>query len=175
MLPTYKGSRDYSKRPEYLSRIKDYLEANWPSYRRDRLEADDIMGILSTHPSLVKGRKVIVSEDKDMKTIPGWLYNPAKDFKPRLISEAEADRFHLYQTLIGDTTDGYTGCPGVGKDHKRLKGYEGPIDWDMVVELYATKKRTEEDALVQARVARICRASDFDFATKTVKLWLPGS
>lgn len=25
-----------------------------------------------------------------------------------------ADRYHMYQTLIGDTTDGYSGIPGIG-------------------------------------------------------------
>lgn len=184
VLPSYKGNRDYSKRPEHLAAIKDYLAEHYPSYRRPTLEADDIMGILSTMkglpPSLVKehpefaepGKKVIVSEDKDMKTVPGWLWNPAKDSKPRLISEAEADRWHLYQTLVGDTVDGYTGCRGIGKDHAYLKT-GGPLDWAKVVELYATRKQTEDDALIQARVARICRASDYDFSKKEVILWTP--
>ena len=29
VLPTYKGNRDYSKRPLLLQKVKDYLEANW--------------------------------------------------------------------------------------------------------------------------------------------------
>jgi DNA polymerase-1 len=42
-----------------------------------------------------------------------------------------------------------------------------------VVAAFESKGLTEEDALVQARVARICRASDYDFKTKEVKLWNP--
>lgn len=203
VLPTYKGNRDYSKRPLLLQKVKDYLEANWPSYRRPTLEADDIMGILSTHPTLVPGKKVIVSEDKDMKTIPGWLFNPAKDRMPKLIDEHEADRWHLYQTIIGDATDGYAGCDGAGKEragpvvygsvhwksHQHVlrsgprKGLEvtrwtahgdpSSSDWDRVVALFRKHGYTEEDALVQARVARICRAQDFDFVRKEVRLWSP--
>lgn len=178
VLPTYKGNRKDVVRPEYLARIKDYLEAEYPSYRRDTLEADDIMGILSTHPTLVKGKKVIVSEDKDMKTIPGWLFNPRKDKAPRAVSELEAKWWHLYQTLVGDATDGYSGCPGVGP--KKAISYIGEMGqqggltaWMNVLRAYQMRRLTEEDALVQARVARICRASDYDFKKKEVILWTP--
>lgn len=175
VLPTYKGNRDYSKRPVLLQKVKDYLEANWPSYRRPTLEADDIMGILSTHPTLVPGKKIIVSEDKDMKTIPGWLFNPAKDRKPKLIDEQEADYWHLYQTLVGDATDGYTGCLGIGPKRAEawLSAPEPGCSWVAVVSAYESRGLTEEDALVQARVARICRASDYDFKNKEVIPWNP--
>jgi len=203
VLPSYKANRSYEGRPEYLQAIKDYMEAEYPSYRRDTLEADDIMGILSTHPTLVKGRKIIVSEDKDMKTIPGWLFNPAKDTKPRLISEQEADRWHLYQAIVGDSTDGYAGCPGAGHDKATAVLDDGVIwcsrphtfqrgprkgetetrwepgnghhasAWDRTVALYERFGFTEADALIQARVARICRASDYDFKNKEVVLWTP--
>lgn len=201
VLPSYKGNRDYSNRPQLLGPIKEYLASAYNTYARPTLEADDVMGILSTHPSIVKGRKIIVSEDKDMKTIPGWLYNPRKGTKPRLISEPEANYWHLYQTLVGDATDNYKGCPGVGPEradsslsevikpvpiHREItrgpnKGQiktiwemaEAESLWDVVVAWYAKSGLTEADALVQARVARICRASDYDFKNKEVKLWLP--
>ena len=188
ILPSYKGNRKDVERPELLQPIKDYMEQAYPSYRRPQLEADDIMGILSTHPVIVPGERIIVSEDKDMKTIPGWLYNPAKDSKPRLISAEEADWWHLYQTIMGDTTDGYTGCPGAGpaaatkilgtpSERKYIHLHEV---WPRILELFAkvtSKNPTpqEGDALLQARVARICRASDYDFTTKKVILWEPPS
>lgn len=203
ILPSYKGNRDYSKRPVHLAAVKDYMEANWPSYRRPTLEADDILGILSTHPTIVPGKRIICSEDKDLKTIPGWLFNPAKDDFPRLIEEPEADRWHLLQTICGDTTDGYAGCPGAGPQKAAIalecnglytpwqhtfkngprKGQEetrwvvdtgtAASPWERVVALYARYGYTEADALVQARVSRICRASDYDMATKRVIPWRP--
>lgn len=130
-----------------------------------------IMGILSTHPKLVPGKRIIVSEDKDLQTIPGWIWNPAKDAKPRYISEEQADYFHLYQTLVGDTTDGYKGCPGIGKT--KAPGILQEGGWEAVRSAYARKGLTEEDALLQARVARICRASDYDFKKQEVILWNP--
>ena len=175
VLPSYKGNRKGVEKPELLQEIKDYLAANYESYTRPTLEADDVMGILSTHPKLILGKKIIVSEDKDMKTIPGWLYNPRKDKKPYRVTKEAADRYHLYQTLIGDATDGYKGCPGIGpkKGEAVLDGAEPHEWWDAVVETYESKGLTEEDALVQARVARILRAVDYDFKNKEVILWEP--
>jgi len=178
VLPSYKGNRKDSVRPALLADVKQYMEDNYPSFRKPTLEADDIMGILSTHPTLVKGRKVIVSSDKDMKTIPGWLFNQDLDKKPWRVDLNEADRWHLYQTLMGDTTDGYAGCPGVGPKRAAevLSGwvtYAHPTVWDAVVRTYESKGLTEADALIQARVARICRASDYNFKTKEVILWTP--
>lgn len=175
ILPSYKGNRDPEKKPLQLSLVKEYLAGQYPCYARPTLEADDIMGILSTHPSLVKGKRVIVSEDKDMQTIPGLLYNPRKDKKPRFITEGFANYFHLYQTLIGDTTDHYKGCPGTGpkKAEEALTCCEGMAAWRKVVVLFEAKGLTEEDALVQARVARILRHTDYDFKKKEVILWTP--
>lgn len=176
VLPSYKGNRQQEK-PVKLQWLKDMLANMYPSFIRPTLEADDVMGILSTHPKIVPGRRVIVSEDKDMKTIPGWLFNPAKDTKARLISEPEADWWHMYQTLVGDTTDGYKGCPKIGDVKAR-----GILDacvadatpyWPAVVDTYVSKGLTESEAVVQARCARILRHTDYDFKRKEVKLWQP--
>ena len=172
VLPSYKENRAGVAKPLHLSAIKEAMRSRYECYERPTLEADDIMGILSTHPRLIKGKKIIVSEDKDMKTIPGWLYNPRKGEKPKCIQQFEADYWHLYQTLIGDTTDGYKGCPGIGPK-KAEKALLESQSWQTVVGLYASKGLTEEDALVQARVARICRAEDYDFKNKEVILWTP--
>lgn len=201
VLPTYKDNRAEVIKPELLAPIKQAFRERYECYERPTLEADDIMGILSTHPLLIPGKKIIVSEDKDMKTIPGWLFNPAKDEKPRMIDEGEATYWHLYQTLCGDSTDGYKGCPGVGKTaaDKFIKGWlkvtpydhvfksgprkgesevrwrEDPSEslWDSVVSLYNKAGLTEKDALVQARVACICHAKHYDFKRKEVILWKP--
>lgn len=185
VLPSYKENRAGTVKPVLLGPIKDTMREEFECYERPRLEADDIMGILSTHPTLIPGKKIIVSEDKDMKTVPGWLFNPRKDEKPRKVSEEQADYFHLYQTLIGDTTDGYKGCPGIGpvkaekilqwaeNDHRLDNGLLRDFMWSRVVDAYESKGLTEEDALVQARVARICRFRDYDFKNKEVILWTP--
>lgn len=177
IYPAYKSNRNGKRRPEYLRAIKDHLASTFQTYQRPGLEADDCMGILATHATLIRGEKVMVSEDKDMKTIPALLFNPEKDKAPRKVSEVEAMRFHLEQTLTGDPTDGYPGCRGIGdkseyvarvREAKTLR--EG---WAIVLEGYESKGFTAQDAIVQARCARILRAQDWDFQAKKPRLWLP--
>lgn len=180
LLPTYKAGR--GEKPMYLADVKQHLRSRYRTYEKPTLEADDVLGILSTHPTLLPGKKIVVSTDKDLKTIPGWLWNPDKDAEPHLIDERDADFAHLLQTLTGDTTDNYKGCPGIGKVKANaiLFGRSPPWGtaaeaWQGVIETYAKKGLTEADALVQARVARIARHTDYDFKKKEIKLWTPPS
>ncbi len=171
VYPDYKGNRKSKRKPLAYKPLKQWMEGVWESYQRPGLEGDDILGILATHPSAIRGQKIIVSIDKDMKTIPGYVWNPDKDDEPVFYSTEEADYWHLYQTLTGDTTDGYPGLPGCGP-----KGAEKVLEdpsWKAVVAAYEKKGLTEDDALVQARCARILRATDYDYRKKEVKLWLP--
>lgn len=177
VLPSYKTNRKSTVRPEMLYPLKEYLFDNFKSYRKDTLEADDVMGILSTHPKLIKGKKIIVSEDKDMRTIPGYYFNPDKPDQGVLeIDEESANHWWMMQTLMGDTTDGYKGCPLIGevKATKILDDLHTLEEmWAAVVATYAAKDLTEEDALVQARCARILRHTDYNFKEKEVILWTP--
>lgn len=206
----YKANRSEDKKPFTLKLIRDWLMEEKDAWMRRGLEGDDIMGILSTS-NIIPGQKIIVSIDKDMKTIPGlYVRNVETDpftgkrFAPvQEITEAEADRWHMIQTLAGDATDGYPGCPGVGLTRAteavdsmtRLEPYEyqitrgkrkgevevryeeAPADnlWDVVVSRYKAAGLNEEAALQQARVARICRANDYDFQRKRPILWTPPS
>lgn len=177
VYPAYKGNRSAVRRPSTLKAVKDFFAEKYETYKRPGLEADDCMGVLSTHKTLVPGEKIILSEDKDMQTIPGLLFNPAKDSKPRRISELEADRFFMWQTIVGDSTDGYPGCFGVGKSSKYaadvLAAPNLKAMWEIVLAAYASKKKTPEEALVQARCARILRASDWDWTARKPRLWCP--
>ena len=102
----------------------------------------------------------MVSDDKDLKTIPGKLYRPTLDEKMD-ISEEQSKRFFLTQCLIGDATDGYAGIPGVGpKAAERLLG--GRPDWGVVQREYAKAGMTRDDAIQQARLARILHWEDWD-------------
>lgn len=87
LWPDYKAHRENVRRPELLGSCKEYMRQQYPCKVMPRLEADDVMGILSTSGQY--DFPVIVSIDKDMKTIPGWLYNPDKDDRPTLISREE--------------------------------------------------------------------------------------
>jgi DNA polymerase-1 len=45
--------------------------------------------------------------------------------------------------------------------------------WDKVVEAFEKQGKTEEEALVQARLARILRTENYNMRTKVIKNWKP--
>ena len=138
--------------------------------RWDHLEADDILGILGTRDP----ESIIVTIDKDLKSVPGNHWNPDKKEDGIVkISQDEADLFFLIQAIAGDSTDNYKGVPGVGMvKARRLLEKEGAT-WQTVVDAYAKADLPESEALLNARMARILRASDWDEENNTVNLWNP--
>ena len=96
--------------------MKEWVGKHYNTIQKPRLEGDDCLGLLATCPG---NECIVVSSDKDLKTIPGKLYRPEDD-ELLEISLEEADRFFLTQTLTGDVTDGYKDVPvSVRKLRKR--------------------------------------------------------
>lgn len=179
VLPTYKNKRQKVRKPIVYGALREFCHDEYEVFQRPWLEGDDVLGILSTHPHLVKGERIIVAIDKDFLTIPGKLVNYQKardsgDWEGSIvtITEAQADAAHFFQTLTGDQTDGYSGCPGVGPvKAEKILGMSPT--WAAVLGAYKAAGLSEEVALQQARVARICRADDYDYEKKEVILWTP--
>lgn len=172
ILPTYKANRIGKRKPVCYRGIVDWVEEKYKTYIIPNLEADDVMGILATHAK-GKGKSIIISGDKDMKCIPTNIYNHMSDTFDT-ISEQEATYWHLYQTLVGDTADNYSGCPSIGAKTAEKLLADGKDTWETVVAQYVKKGLTEEDALTQARVAHILQNSDYDQKLKEpIKLWKP--
>lgn len=210
VLPTYKTHRKSVKKPLVLFHLKEWLVENHDAKLMPGLEGDDLMGILATMPH--KGERIIVSIDKDMKTIPcnyvrtravvnedGAELVGAYDIS--VIDADTAYRNMLKQTLSGDVTDGYDGCPGIGTtiadkiidgnlmkvpyEHTLIRGpRKGTVEtryeeietddlWTAVVSHFKAAGLGEEEAITQARVARILHASDYDLKKKEVLLWNP--
>ena len=168
ILPSYKGNRTGKEKPHGYYVLKSYVEDKYKTYQRKGLEGDDCLGILQTS---LKEYTVIISGDKDFKTVPGHFYDYLHN-KHYIHSEEEANYWHFFQTLIGDTTDGYKGCPNIGKVKAKVI-LDVDASWKTIVKTFKEKGLTEKDALVQARVARILRASDYDFKKKKPILWSP--
>ena len=182
ILPTYKANRAGKVKPQAYPYVVRRMHEEFDTRCIEGLEADDVLGILATTETYSDA--IILTVDKDLRTIPARHFNPLKDTKPVLRSEYAADAQWLMQALTGDTSDGYTGIPGVGpKKAERILGGDvrqiaaarrpASVLWNMVVQAYRAAKLTEADALQQARVARILRRSDYDKATKEVLLWHP--
>ena len=165
IYPDYKGHRNRKKPCGYKRVIRD-LRINYEVIVMKTLEADDAMGIYATaHPG-----NIIVSPDKDMRQIPGKLYNLTDT---TYITPEEGARWHLIQTLAGDQTDGYSGVPGIGvKRAETLFDKEG-YSWQTVLKAFNDKGLTDADALLNARLARILTLDDYDTKRQEPILWTP--
>lgn len=166
LLPTYKQNRADKRKPLAYYSVVNWVKENFTTQQFPRLEADDVIGILATQPNT---KAVIISGDKDMKSIPAIFYDFIHgEFHD--VSLEEANYWHLYQTLVGDVADNYKGCPKVGAVSATKLLAQSPT-WETVVSAFEKAGLTEDDALVQARVAYILRAENYK--DDLLYLWLP--
>lgn len=173
VLPTYKANRAGNVKPIAYRHVVEALSDQFRSDIINGLEADDILGILATTPRYAQS-SVIMSVDKDMATIPAWHMNPLKDSEPMQITEEDAGRRWMTQTLVGDAIDGYSGCPGIGRvKAAHILNCPPGAYWGAVTTAFRNAGKTEQDAITMARVARILRREDYDRETKEVVLWHP--
>ena len=98
IYPAYKGHRN-RKKPCGYRRVISALQDQYEVIRMPELEADDAMGIYAT----ANPGNIIVSPDKDMRQIPGKVYNMDETLE---ITPEEGMKWHYIQTLAGDQTDG---------------------------------------------------------------------
>lgn len=161
----YKGHRN-RKKPAGYKRVVNALRNEYEVIVMPTLEADDALGIYATqHPD-----NVICSPDKDMRQIPGRLFDMKES---HFITREEGDRWHFIQTLAGDQTDGYAGVPGYGiKTAAKLFEKEGYY-WDTIVEAFESKGMTKDDAFLNARLAKILQVEDYDFNGSKALAWHP--
>ena len=161
-MPQYKA-----KRPdvpavvtEVYHRVKQKYAADTLVHSYAGLEADDVLGMSQDH----EGSTVVVSRDKDLLTIPGWNYNPWKPERGlRWVTPKSAKLFLLYQALMGDSTDGYPGCPGIGKVKAEdilssvleLFGFSEDMLLQAVLQTYVSRGQTPEDFLDNLHTAYI--------------------
>ena len=165
--PSYKGHRN-RKKPCGYKRVINRLKTEYKVVIMPTLEADDALGIYATQ----NPGSVICSPDKDMRQIPGNLFNMSEFMN---VEEVEGKRWHLIQTLAGDQTDGYGGVPGIGIKRAVTLFEEKGYSWKTVVEAFADKGLSEDIALENARLAKILTADDYDFDKQQPILWTPSA
>ena len=167
IMADYKGHRN-RKKPCGYKRVINKLKEEYEVVILPTLEADDAMGIYATkYPG-----NVICSPDKDMRQIPGKLY----DMKETVtIEPEEGEKWHLVQTLAGDQTDGYAGAPSFGVKRAQALFDEEGYTWETVVKAFASKDLSEDVALQNARLAKILTVENYDFDKQEPILWCPTS
>jgi len=165
IYPAYKGHRN-RKKPCGYKRVISALHDDYQVVILPELEADDSMGIYATkYPG-----NIIVSPDKDMRQIPGQLY----DFnETTLIKPEDGLHWHYIQTLAGDATDGYSGCPGIGVKRATALFEKKGYNWNTIKEVFAEKDLNEDVALMNARLAKILTKDYYDDTRQVPILWSP--
>ena len=161
----YKGHRN-RKKPCGYRRVIEALKEDYEVIKMPTLEADDAMGIYAT----LHTDNVIVSPDKDMRQIPGKLYdlNEVTEIDPE-----EGRRWHLIQSIAGDQTDGYSGVPGIGVKRAITLFEQDGYTWNTVIEAFKGKGLGEDVALMNARLAKILTCNDYDLGEQRPILWTP--
>ena len=165
----YKGNRTSKRRPICFNPMREWIRENFVCYMEPHLEADDCCGLLTKE---LEGDYVLVSGDKDFRAIDGKFYDFMRNEYFETTKE-DARRWHLKQTIMGDTTDNYKGAPGFGEVKATRLLDELGYTWDTVLRAY---KGDAEEALKNARLAYILHEKgDYDWKTGSIRLWEPDS
>ena len=168
IFPQYKANRVGKRKPLILGALRAYVIEQHRSQCEDNLEADDLLGLLSQK---IKN-SIIVSSDKDMKSIPCTLSTNGEETVT--ISKEQAQWNFYNQCLIGDATDNYSGCPNIGPAKATKLLEKSSSYWPTIVAAYKKENLNEKHALVQAQMAYILRRpKDYNFKTKKVTSWTP--
>ena len=124
----YKGNRKGKPKPPIFYALKQYLKQEYGFWGLSILEADDIV---SYYAYTDKRKTIVCSPDKDvLYQCVGMHYN-YRTAEFLHTSPEEAIKFLWKQVLMGDSTDGIPGLPGVGDKTSsnwldtRSKDFEG--------------------------------------------------
>lgn len=165
--PNYKHNR--KSKPVIYDMLFDWLTKKYKVIFLEGLEADDTCRVIYEDDENFKGRKVIVSVDKDFYSVPCTFYrdNPA-DRRVVTVSKEDA-RVNLFvQVLMGDKTDGYEGCRNIGPVTARsLVNTETTID-DMI-KIYKDNDMEVEDFERNLFMANIVGLRNYSLITNSIE------
>jgi len=172
IFPDYKINRIGKRKPLALKHTINKVKERYECITYPNLEGDDVLGLLATNGRY--DNPIIVSVDKDMRTIPCKLL-AAEEIEH--ITEKKATRHWFEMSLAGDAGDGILGIKGMGMVTASKTLADTPDTkealWSKVQETYTKKGYTIADAILNARLTRILREGDYNYQTGEVKLWNP--
>jgi DNA polymerase-1 len=171
--PTYKGNRKHTRKPLAVKTIRAHLAKSGDVYFKPGLEADDTCGILMGLKRYRRDEMILWSPDKDLDGIPGVHARIDDPGAVYFVTRAEADYWHLVQTVAGDQVDGYPGISGIGIKSAGDYFNKHGATWCSCVELASMAGMPYADLLVQARLAKMLEPDLYDFKTNTPILWNP--
>lgn len=109
----YKNRGDKPPFVEVVDTCIKQLALPYASYRIEGLEADDLLSIWAEQSRSLGIEYTTASPDKDLDQIPGERFKYDKASLYVMTPEQAIDSFNM-QMLMGDSTDGIIGLPGIG-------------------------------------------------------------
>lgn len=164
----YKENRKSIRRPEGLKELRDYVIHKHRTIIIPNLEADDYVVYMKTkYPN----EYVLCAIDKDvLYQTEGVHYHYNDDIEIETTRE-ESIYYAYYQCLVGDVSDGYKGCPGIGhvKATRILNECENEQEmWEATLKCFESKKLDEEYAINMMRLANM-----HQYNGEEIVLWKP--
>ena len=163
----YKANRIGMEKPIWFKELDNMLLDTYNAVKVTGLEADDALGIVSTHFQLENNyNPVIASLDKDLKQIPGSHWNFV-NLKLEQVTELEGSRHLWKQVLTGDMTDNIIGLKGIGnvKAGKILDNNNDPYSVSVLrkyIEVYEREDLALEKLLAVYKQIKILSVNDME-------------
>lgn len=131
----YKGKR--KDKPDNFRELKDYVIDKYKPITKDGFEADDTISIEATNYLNNNQLYMLITIDKDLKTIGGLFYNLMHN-NLIAVSRYDAIAFFHEQLLTGDSVDNIPGVEGIGpvKAKKILKDKNLIEQFESILETY---------------------------------------
>ena len=158
---SYKKNRKNIAKPKLIPTLRTYLYNRFGAGNillESILEADDMLGIFQTKWNREGINTILLTIDKDLDQIPGKHYNWKHDEEYEISNEEGIKNIFL-QALTGDSTDGYKGCPKIGKVKaaKLLDNVATEDLWDATYNIFKEAGKTEHYFKTQMNLSFILR------------------
>ncbi len=105
----YKANRIGIAKPVHYKGIRRYMRERWNARTVKGFEADDALAMIAHQNDYNPEAVILVSQDKDLRTVPGRHYNPRKKAWS-VVTEREALLNFYRQVVMGDPVDNVPGC-----------------------------------------------------------------
>lgn len=109
----YKANRIGKPKPVHYKGIRRYMRERWGATVVRGYEADDALAMAAHQHGYDGDAVILVSGDKDLRTVPGRHYNPRKK-QWSVVTKQEALLNFYRQVVTGDTVDNIPGCYKAG-------------------------------------------------------------
>jgi len=171
----YKHNRKEARKPDKFKEMLDYVKKEHKAKQAVGCENDDVVVTKKTEsPS----KYILCCVDKDvLYQTQGTHWNYGKQ-EWVSVTRAESIWYAYYQTLVGDTTDGYKGAFRIGPvKAKKILGEPEDFSertlWAKVLLTYRKCKQTKEEALATMRLANMHQLKRNTQGKLRLDLWEP--